>query len=348
MSRTEAPRRPSRTPTTTPRGPAFPPLALAFALALVGGAPACRTPEWRRELAESDLAAPEPALDRDREREREPAPPFPDGGLPSAAAAPAGHFLVIVDRGAEDAARPEELDALAELGPRLARLLGGDGPPPPSRPIPVYLFRDQARQEAAARVWAPRVPNRRAMFLADRPPDETENDREPGPQGPPTIRRAVFARGNPHLGEDLLHEGTHALLHAGGWRPPLWLDEGLAECLEEPDGADAPRFAHRDRLLAALDVGDWRPDLERLRRLDPDAELSALDYAEAWAWTRFLLDDRDRGRAWIAARARAGDDPRQNPPDAADPERLVAWLRGLELRSLDRDPDRTDPATRAD
>jgi|GEM_PF-747496 len=165
---------------------------------------------------------------------------------------------------------PEAL-ALATLPARIASTLG-IAPEPHAAPTVVYLLDNHARFAHFLRHHHPDLPDRRAFFIAE------------GPQ-----RRVIYAFWGERLAEDLRHEGTHALFHAAGLDLPLWLDEGLAECFEVPEGPRAPAWDHLARLLAAWDQG-WIPDLNRLERLSEIETMSLRDYSESWAWTHWLID----------------------------------------------------------
>jgi hypothetical protein len=137
-------------------------------------------------------------------------------------------------------------------------------------PVEVYVLKDREAFSHFLKFYYPELPPRRAFFLA---------------QGP---RRVVYAFLNDRLDEDLRHEATHALLHATVGDLPLWLDEGLAEYFEGPEGSNGLNPEHIARLPDDLKSG-WRPDLARLESLATVREMSPRDYREAWAWVHYLL-----------------------------------------------------------
>jgi hypothetical protein len=47
--------------------------------------------------------------------------------------------------------------------------------------------------------------------------------------------------------------------------------------------------------------GQWTPDLPRLEQLSPSADMTAADYAEAWAWVHFLLQSQVEHREVLRA-----------------------------------------------
>ena len=144
-------------------------------------------------------------------------------------------------------------------------------------PIHVYLFSTAEELAAFMRVQFPNVPQRRAFFV--------ESD----------TRLSVYAYWGDRVAEDLRHEVAHGYQHALVPRLPLWLDEGLAEYFEVPRGLDGVNRSHVDQLAAAIGQ-NWRPDLERLERLQSTAEMRQTDYAESWAWVSFMLDGSPQRR----------------------------------------------------
>jgi hypothetical protein len=141
---------------------------------------------------------------------------------------------------------------------------------PDRSPIDIFVLHDRAAFEHFLTFYYPDLPPRRAFFLA-------RDD-----------RRYVYTYRGPHIVEDLRHESTHALLHASVPELPLWLDEGLAEYYEVPDGRGV-NAEHLARVGA--DRGDgWTPRLDRLESLRDVREMSPRDYRESWAWVHYLLN----------------------------------------------------------
>ena len=139
-------------------------------------------------------------------------------------------------------------------------------------PVHVYLYANEAtyRREMEARF--PNFAGRRAIFVED------------GRQ------LAVYAHWSEQVAHDLRHEVAHGHLHAAAAHLPLWLDEGLAEFFEVGAARRGLNQPHVDYLLGQLDAGGWRPDLKRLESLTSAADMTRLDYAEAWLWVHFLLE----------------------------------------------------------
>lgn len=136
--------------------------------------------------------------------------------------------------------------------------------------VVVYLFSDELAYHQYIQTAHPGLPSRRAYFIAT--PKEL----------------AVYTYWGDRIQEDLRHEYTHGLLHACLQSVPLWFDEGLAEYFEvagEKPGGIQPDYAHR--LTLGIQNG-WRPDLERLEKLEKTEQMQRADYREAWAWIHFL------------------------------------------------------------
>ncbi len=169
--------------------------------------------------------------------------------------------------------RSLENDLAASLGVRAP----ADGPT-----VEVYILRDRDAFTHFLTFYYPELPPRRAFFLA---------------QGP---RRVIYAFHNDRLEEDLRHEATHALLNVAVGDLPLWLDEGLAEYFEGPDGRRGLNPDHLARLPDDFRTG-WRPDLGRLETLKSVRDMTPRDYRESWAWVHYLLNGDPPGRAALLA-----------------------------------------------
>jgi len=144
--------------------------------------------------------------------------------------------------------------------------------PASEEPIHVYLFAEEASYRQHVSRKYPDFPERRAIFV------ETD------------VELSVFAHWGEAIAEDLRHEVAHGYLHAVVPDLPLWLDEGLAEYFEVGRGRRGVNRLHVDYLNGQLAVGGWRPSLPRLEQLASAAEMTQLDYAEAWLWVHFLLE----------------------------------------------------------
>jgi hypothetical protein len=150
-----------------------------------------------------------------------------------------------------------------------------------SQPIHVYLFRDaESYGQFLARRF-PNVPARRAFFV------ESEGG------------LMVYAYRSERVGEDLRHEVAHGYLHSMVPGLPLWLDEGLAEYFEVPEGSDGLNPPHVALLGDLMQHNHWQPNLGRLATLTDAGQMDQRDYAEAWAWVYYLLHSEAENRSLL-------------------------------------------------
>ena len=189
-------------------------------------------------------------------------------------------------------------------------------PGPPRRPPTARRSRSTSCKDREAfthflTFYYPELPPRRAFFLA---------------QG---TRRVVYTFYNDRLDEDLRHEATHALLHVAVGDLPLWLDEGLAEYFEGPEGRQGLNPEHLARLPDDLEAG-WKPDLARLETLQDVREMTPRDYRESWAWVHYLLNGPVRARtallAYLADSKTSPLSARLPQTDRGDAQRMLAHL----------------------
>lgn len=151
--------------------------------------------------------------------------------------------------------------------------------PASDRSVHIHVFSDETSYREFARQSFPELADRRALFV------------EAGGM------LNVFTRWGDEVAVDLRHEVTHGCLHASLRGLPLWLDEGLAEYYEVPSSASGWNNGHAIHLAAHHVAGDWRPHLERLEMLDRPGDMKQTDYAEAWAWTYWMLHGPREARA---------------------------------------------------
>ena len=157
------------------------------------------------------------------------------------------------------------------------RLLRGDvlqtlALPASDEPIHVYLFETELELDQYLARRHPGLPSRRAFFVKS------------------DTRLAIFAFWGDRVAEDLRHETTHGYLHSVVPNLPLWLDEGLAEYFEVPRTSRGLNVPHAQQLLALLMTRGWRPSMPRLESLTTLDRMTQEDYAESWAWVRWLVD----------------------------------------------------------
>lgn len=170
------------------------------------------------------------------------------------------------------------VEELVALRTDIARVLGTRLS---DEPIHVFLFQRREEYEQFIQARFPELPPRRAWFV------ETDT------------QLAVFAHWGHHVADDLRHEAAHGYLHSSTPNVPLWLDEGLAEYFETPRSRQGLNRPHLDHLVRLYDRGQWTPDLRRLEAITEASELTQSDYAECWAWTRFMLDTLPQRRAML-------------------------------------------------
>ncbi|MBA2115165.1 hypothetical protein [Bremerella alba] len=140
--------------------------------------------------------------------------------------------------------------------------------------IHVRIFRDATTFAAFTRQHFPQLNGRRALFVVERG------------------EYYVYAIWSENVLSDLRHELTHAYLNSSVGTLPLWLDEGLAEYYEV---AGVPGRLNREHLPWLADgtrTGRWQPDLERLASLAKPEQMTSTDYAEAWLWVHFIMQNQ--------------------------------------------------------
>jgi hypothetical protein len=145
--------------------------------------------------------------------------------------------------------------------------------PPSEREVLVYLFENKERYENFIHANHPKLPDRRAFFVA-------QAVRTGGTQD-----LMVYTYSSDNMQRDLRHELTHAMLHSVLKGVPIWLDEGLAEYFEVPAGQNGVNPKH----LEALRKPGVRFDLDRLERLDEVHQMLPPEYRESWAWVHLML-----------------------------------------------------------
>ncbi len=202
-------------------------------------------------------------------------------------------------------------------------------------PVEVYILDDRKAFTHFLTFHYPELPPRRAFFMA-------HGD-----------RRVVYTFLGDRLEEDLRHEVTHALLHVAVGVLPLWLDEGLAEYFEGPDGRKGMNSEHLARLPADIDSG-WKPDLARLETLKTVRQMTPRDYRESWAWAHYLLNGSESGKTALldyldVLRTKPDARPlteRLTGDDVGSGVRLLAHLDRARAPALAESPGADDPLVR--
>ncbi|MGL4424301.1 MAG: hypothetical protein ACRCZF_26840 [Gemmataceae bacterium] len=151
--------------------------------------------------------------------------------------------------------------------------------PPSESLVQVFLFENQEKYEAFLQARYPRLPARRAYFIAE-PRTGAGDD------------LLVFTWLGENLRTDLRHELTHATLHGICKGVPLWLDEGLASYFELPPNHHGVNPQHLDTLRR----GPFLPELTRLEKFGQVRQMEKPEYREAWAWVHLMLRGRPETR----------------------------------------------------
>jgi hypothetical protein len=181
--------------------------------------------------------------------------------------------------------------------------------PQPAALVQVYLFEERDRYEQFMAKNYPRLPQRRAFFVA-----------QPRFAGA-AEELLVYAYLGERIQQDLRHELTHALLHSVLKGVPMWLDEGIAEFFETPSANDGLNPEHLRRLRAE----NASPNLARLEGLNEVRDMNPAEYREAWAWVHLMLRGRPEARNVLLQYVR---ELRTNPQPGPLRSRLVAvWPR---------------------
>jgi hypothetical protein len=149
--------------------------------------------------------------------------------------------------------------------------------------IRVYLFENRTKYEQYLDSKHPNLPRRRAFFVA-----------MPRSLGG-TEELIVYTFWGDRIQQDLRHELTHALLHSIMMDVPLWLDEGLAEYFENPQGWSGINYKHLDH-LQRQEKHVFQPNLQRLEMLREINDMTMSDYREAWAWVHFMLRGQPKAK----------------------------------------------------
>lgn len=191
------------------------------------------------------------------------------------------------------------------------------------QPIRVLLFSDQKSYvEQLSEEW-PQCRHRKAIFVR---------------KGEVSVICAFRSR---TLSVDLRHEFTHAILHQHLAFLPLWLDEGLAEMMEEKRSHRvASSRAAATRWKARL---GWKVDFKMLEAIPAADAMDDGDYRDSWAAAYFLLHESPESRALLAEYVRSiheGQDPGRfgefsdaRITDLA--KRSTAYFRRIPVRALD-------------
>ena len=149
--------------------------------------------------------------------------------------------------------------------------------------VQVYLFEDKDRYEQFMHAVYPKLPPRRAFFIAQQRAMGGTDD------------LLVYTRWGDRIQQDLRHELTHALLHSVIRDVPLWLDEGLAEYFELPPDRQGVNPTHVETLRRDFGLS-FKPDLDRLEKLTYVNDMKSPEYREAWLWVHLMLHSKPEAK----------------------------------------------------
>ena len=156
--------------------------------------------------------------------------------------------------------------------------------PPSSKDVLVYLFDTKENYEQFLAKHHPKLPERRAFFVAQAMRKGGNED------------LMVYTYLNDTIQKDLRHELTHAMLHSVCQGVPIWLDEGLAEYFELPVNQNGV-----NPTSGKLRAAGTRFELERLEKLEEVHDMSPAEYRESWAWVHLMLRRRRRPSGHVEA-----------------------------------------------
>ncbi len=145
--------------------------------------------------------------------------------------------------------------------------------PPSDTNVLVYLFDTKESYEQFLQRNHPKLPERRAFFVAQAMRKGATED------------LMVYTYWSDTIQKDLRHELTHAMLHSVLKGVPIWLDEGLAEYFELPVNQNGVNPKHLENLRQA----GGRFNLDRLEKLEEVHQMSPSEYRESWAWVHLML-----------------------------------------------------------
>lgn len=183
--------------------------------------------------------------------------------------------------------------------------------PESSTMIQVYLFEDREKYDKFMVSKYPKLPSRRAFFVAQTRGVGRSED------------LLIYTYWGERVQQDLRHELTHALLHSVLKDVPLWLDEGLAEYYElSPDKKGINR-QHVEHLRKDLN-NDFRPDLIRLELMDEVGKMNRAEYRESWAWVHYFLHSTPENKKVLLAFMQT---LRENPSPGSLREKLIEVIQ---------------------
>jgi hypothetical protein len=220
-----------------------------------------------------------------------------------------------------DPGMPELWQNVNDVAHELRELLAVE---PNGKPIQIILFRDHDSYLQFLANKIPQSRQRKAIFY--RNGDVYQ----------------VYAYRSRTLIADLRHEVTHAILHQHLPFLPLWIDEGLAEYLEEPEFSRSDSNRTKSARWKAH-IG-WLPSLQALENIPKAESMDADDYRDSWAMACLLLNESESSRQALRdylAVIHKGEAPGpfskfQKTADSAVFSRANSYFRKMPIRlSLD-------------
>ncbi len=201
----------------------------------------------------------------------------------------------------------KELPLFNDLAKLRDQVYGNLKLPESSTMIQVYLFEDRDKYEKFMQSKYPKLPSRRAFFVAQTRGVGRSED------------LLIYTYWGERVQQDLRHELTHALLHSVLKDVPLWLDEGLAEYYELNPETNGINRQHAEQLKKDLN-GDFKPDLIRLELMDEVGKMNRAEYRESWAWVHYLLHSTPENKKVLLAFMQ---NLRENPNPGSLREKLL-------------------------
>ena len=205
----------------------------------------------------------------------------------------------------------KDLPLFEELAKLRDQVYGDLKLPESSTMIQVYLFEDREKYDKFMVSKYPKLPSRRAFFVAQTRGVGRSED------------LLIYTYWGERVQQDLRHELTHALLHSVLKDVPLWLDEGLAEYYELSPEKKGINRQHVEHLRKDLN-NEFKPDLIRLELMDEVGKMNRAEYRESWAWVHYLLHSTPENKKVMLAFMQT---LRENPSPGSLREKLIEVIQ---------------------
>lgn len=160
--------------------------------------------------------------------------------------------------------------------------------PDPYELTDIYIYENQSAYEAFFRKNFPGERVHPSVFTKNYVVLKKEAD-----------RCHIYVYRSDKLGEDLRHEGVHAILHSTITKKiPIWLDEGLAEYYEK-DGEKESLWLNERWLTESIARIQNRKfqTLAKLEQIVLPSSFPTACYCDSWAWICFMLNGPENIRA---------------------------------------------------